>query len=107
VRTLGTADNPADLELDGADLLVSFGSGLLQRIDSTDGNVKSQINFNVKGGNDLLANSNELAVTLVGGRSVGFAERALISSRFEPDDRAGRSSRERSHRPGRVLVRVR
>jgi YVTN family beta-propeller protein len=70
-----TDADPADLEVDGADLLVSFGSGVLQQIDPRTGEVKSSIDFGYPGGNDLLADSNEIAVTLRAGARVGFVDR--------------------------------
>jgi DNA-binding beta-propeller fold protein YncE len=78
-REFNTAADPADLEADGDDLLVSFGSGKLQRIDPRTGDVKSSVDFGYGGGNDLLANSNELAVTLHDGARVGFVDRAFGS----------------------------
>ncbi len=59
-REINTAADPRDLEMDGNDLLVSFASGLLQRIDPNTGRVMNSMDFGYPGGNDLLENSGEL-----------------------------------------------
>jgi streptogramin lyase len=76
-RFLTEVPDPADLELDGEALLVSFGTGVLQRIDPRSGQVMQSVDFGYEGGNDLLVGSGELAMTLVSGARIGFVDSAL------------------------------
>jgi YVTN family beta-propeller protein len=73
-QTLPTVRDPGDLEVVGDQLWVSSGSGTLERVDLKTGHRSEPISFGVNGGNDLLVDDGELAVTLFSGSSVGFVD---------------------------------
>jgi YVTN family beta-propeller protein len=77
-RTIPTADAPLDIQVDVDSLLVSFRSGLLERIDSATGVVRKRVDFASPTGGGPLVGSDDIVLPLTKAGSLGF-----VNSNFE------------------------